>query len=452
MTQADPPSKKDDAFWILADRFLDGAASPEDEAQLGAWLKASPALARALAKRAWLDHEIESALMEQPLAEPETAPPASLSPKTARVKTAAVAATLPFPRRRLAWAAGVALAIGLGASSFASWQGRQKECPVLVGGGEAKWQGAAPAAGKRLGLGSAWVLASGTARLDWDNGATATVAAPACFRVEASGWFGGPGRLRLEEGDLWARCPKAARGFTVATPDGTFRDMGTEFTVMRGKTGPSALVVREGSVEAAPKSGAALLVRAGEAWQVGKVAPSTLNSQSLLIGPRAVWAYWDDDTAPPDGWEKPGFDDSRWKRGKGPFSWGAALGPSTEVKMRHASVSWFRTSFFAASPRRAWRLELAHDDGLAVFLNGKELLRDALPPGPLSARSVASAQPGEQIPPWWSTRYVDLPAGSLLPGENTLCAVSVQAEGQNRDGMLFSLLLKEAKAPVPAGK
>ena len=39
----------------------------------------------------------------------------------------------------------------------------------------------------------------------------------------------------------------------------------------------------------------------------------------LKAGNATVWKYFDDGAEPGAGWQKPGFDDSKWKSGKAPL-------------------------------------------------------------------------------------------------------------------------------------
>ena len=99
---------------------------------------------------------------------------------------------------------------------------------------------------------------------------------------------------------------------------------------------------------------------------------------------------------PPDGWRKPDFDDAGWVRTPGGF-W-----------ERHGALFCLRTRFTVTDPKAVTHLTLSarYAGGLAVYLNGVEVLRRHLPKGPLRPHTPADPYPRDA--------YVDA-KGLLLP-------------------------------------
>jgi len=85
-----------------------------------------------------------------------------------------------------------------------------------------------------------------------------------------------------------------------------------------------------------------------------------------------VWRYAT--TAPPPGWEQPGFDDRGWQQGAAGF--GTAGTPNTTVRtVWNRSDIWLRTEFaLDVAPRRA-ALRFYHDENAEFYLNGENILK-----------------------------------------------------------------------------
>ena len=99
--------------------------------------------------------------------------------------------------------------------------------------------------GSRLQVGQGLVLNSGTADIDFDDGATTEIRGPCEFRVAGSN------AGELTAGRLTAHVPPAAAGFAVNTPAVRVVDLGTEFGVLVENDGDTAEVhVFDGEVEA----------------------------------------------------------------------------------------------------------------------------------------------------------------------------------------------------------
>jgi hypothetical protein len=80
-----------------------------------------------------------------------------------------------------------------------------------------------------------------------------------------------------------------------------------------------------------------------------------------------AWRYMFDE--PPDGWAKPGFDDSSWK--EGPAGFGAEGTPGSVVRTVWSGKEiWIRREFELPSADGDLALLLHHDEDVEVYLNG----------------------------------------------------------------------------------
>ncbi|MGQ9662002.1 MAG: glycoside hydrolase domain-containing protein, partial [Kiritimatiellia bacterium] len=93
----------------------------------------------------------------------------------------------------------------------------------------------------------------------------------------------------------------------------------------------------------------------------------------------------------PEGWTLPDFNDELWVRAKGGFREGSSW---YDQSVRVACV---RGRFAVRDPSlvKGLHLSIKYMGGVAVYLNGKEIARQHLPAGPLSAETMAESYPDE---------------------------------------------------------
>jgi hypothetical protein len=149
-----------------------------------------------------------------------------------------------------------------------------------------------------------------------------------------------------------------------------------------------------------------------------------------------TWGYLDTGVAPEGDWTAPDFDDSTWAEGPGPLGYGddvateVAFGEDPEAKR---ITTWFRTTVTLddAAEVLAAELSLRRDDGVVVYLNGQEILRDNLPPGELTPDTLALISVNgnsESIPV-----TLDLDPALLLTGDNVLAVELHQIDAGSSD-------------------
>lgn len=131
-------------------------------------------------------------------------------------------------------------------------------------------------------------------------------------------------------------------------------------------------------------------------WDFAAVDLATQTPVTLLAA-GSQWRYWDRGVSPGDTWMETDFDDSGWDLGAAILGYGGdkettviSFGPDSNAKQ---ITAWFRCPFVVDDPNAlsAVQLELLRDDGARVYLNGRELLRDNLPSGTITATTRASA-------------------------------------------------------------
>lgn len=185
-----------------------------------------------------------------------------------------------------------------------------------------------------------------------------------------------------------------------------------------------------------------------ELRQVSPGTPGSANRdlvvETLVAVPTAsTWAYEDSGTDLGTAWREPGYDSSGWAQGPGPLGYGdnqtteLSYGPDSSDKH---TTAYFLTAFALDDP--AWAttatVGVRRDDGAAVYLNGVEVLRTALPEGELTHDTAASATASSTD----ETTYFafDVDPGLLTTGLNVLAAEVHQASSTSSD-LSFDLTL-----------
>ncbi|MDF1571936.1 MAG: CotH kinase family protein [Bacteroidales bacterium] len=103
---------------------------------------------------------------------------------------------------------------------------------------------------------------------------------------------------------------------------------------------------------------------------------------SMVITLGDEWRYDDSGQWPDEAWKDPGFDDSGWKTGFAELGYGdgdettvVSYGPDPDYK--HITTRFRKTfNIDDLSVYRAWEMRYKRNDGISVYLNGTEIIRD----------------------------------------------------------------------------
>lgn len=138
---------------------------------------------------------------------------------------------------------------------------------------------------------------------------------------------------------------------------------------------------------------------------------------------------------PPADWREVGFDDGDWHQdiggefsagdGRIPADWPLPVARCTDPFVPEVGLVAMRGKFVVKDPGKVARLTLAlaYRGGFAAYLNGKEVARAHLPPGPLAHDTPAEAYPldaffappddqGQRVPwHWWTHKEESFRAG-----------------------------------------
>ena len=161
---------------------------------------------------------------------------------------------------------------------------------------------------------------------------------------------------------------------------------------------------------------------------------------TAILERESQWSYWDAVDAPPADWHSPGFEPGGWKSGPGSFGFGDSR---ESTKFTAGRISYylrreFELSSESLAPGVGLRLSYARDDGLVIYVNGREVHRDNMPPGEI----FHATQAVETISSRNETllRHVSLPRSVVRPGRNAI-AVSVHQDRPSSSDVHFELSL-----------
>src|SRR6185369_9655082 len=156
----------------------------------------------------------------------------------------------------------------------------------------------------------------------------------------------------------------------------------------------------------------------------------------------SVWHFFDQGEALPPNWTTPGYDDSAWAEGPAPLGYGG--GERTTVaygdEFLKFTTTYFRTHFAASATTTLSNLALrvCFNDGVAVYLNGTEILRRNLIVG-AGFDDLATASNTEREQYWFS---FPVRPTLLHTGTNTL-AVELHRFAPDGPSLNFDLQLLE---------
>ena len=184
----------------------------------------------------------------------------------------------------------------------------------------------------------------------------------------------------------------------------------------------------------------------GNASAPGSLAVTT-TANNVITQSGATWSYRSTTTDPGTAWRQPGFDATSWAHGPSQLGWGnrgertvVPSGTVTQYYLRHVTVT-------NADAVGQLTLRVKRDDGIAVYLNGTEILRDNLPAGALTAATFASSRVSSTDGVTWKT--FTIPSGALVTGDNVIAA-EVHQDSATDSRAVFDLELLTGSTDITA--
>src|SRR5262249_8288424 len=172
-----------------------------------------------------------------------------------------------------------------------------------------------------------------------------------------------------------------------------------------------------------------------------RAAPSTL----IAFG--SAWKYLDNGTnLAPYPWTGLGFDDSAWASGPAPLGYGDVNGvifPATVVSYgpdgnNKYITTYFRRTINVGDPAAYTSLIFHYfrDDGVIIYVNGTEVIRNNLAPGAVDYRTLAATATDDG-----SQQFTNTVASSLLLSGNNVIAAEVHQAAVTSSDIFIDLEL-----------
>lgn len=147
------------------------------------------------------------------------------------------------------------------------------------------------------------------------------------------------------------------------------------------------------------------------------------NPWRTLVAPGAVWRYLDTGANAGTAWRATDFDETAWKQGPAQLGYGdddQATTINFGSSGNKRTTTYFRAAFDLTNAATAAELvaRLVFDDGVAVYLNGEEVVRaNLVAEAGFSVRASAANSDLENV--WLE---YPLPTGALREGRNVISA------------------------------
>jgi hypothetical protein len=176
------------------------------------------------------------------------------------------------------------------------------------------------------------------------------------------------------------------------------------------------------------------MTRAPVSIVVGTAPPPIAPVMQSLIAVESGWKFWDNVASPGPVWQLPDFDDSAWPSGMARFGWGldGENTTLTDGRVTHYFRRWFNVT--APSLLTELVFGLVRDDGAVVYLNGREIFRQNMPAGTVTAGTLASTTINPPEETMWFEAALATHGSGLLTGSNLVAVELHQSSGTSSDG------------------
>lgn len=119
------------------------------------------------------------------------------------------------------------------------------------------------------------------------------------------------------------------------------------------------------------------------------LASTGIKAQNVIFDKGTSWSYKDNNQAQPAGWNGKTYDISTWSVGNGPLGYGD---PVVTTINSGLYAAYFAKDFTVDLSTLSDNMELGvmRDDGIVVYLNGEEVVRDNMPAGTITFNTFSS--------------------------------------------------------------
>ncbi|RMZ59926.1 DUF839 domain-containing protein [Chryseobacterium nematophagum] len=119
------------------------------------------------------------------------------------------------------------------------------------------------------------------------------------------------------------------------------------------------------------------------------ISNSVFQAQTFIFNKNSSWNYKDNNQAQPDQWKEKTYDISSWSVGNGPLGYGDPVNTTINTGLLAAYFAK-DINVNLADLTDTMELGIMRDDGVVVYLNGEEIVRDNLPTGTITFNTPSS--------------------------------------------------------------
>ncbi|WP_449398272.1 hypothetical protein [Chryseobacterium wanjuense] len=175
------------------------------------------------------------------------------------------------------------------------------------------------------------------------------------------------------------------------------------------------------------------------------ISSSLFNAQTFIFNKNSSWKYNDSNTALAAQWKDTTYDVSAWSQGNAPLGYGD---PVTTTTATGLVTAYFAKDFTVNLNDLSSTMELGimRDDGIVVYLNGEEVVRDNMPAGTIDFTT-------------WSSTTIDgsaesvynvfsIPKSKFVNGNNRI-SIELHNRGASSSDLRIDAYLKTVATTTP---
>lgn len=171
---------------------------------------------------------------------------------------------------------------------------------------------------------------------------------------------------------------------------------------------------------------------------------SVIQAQTTIIDQGSVWSYNDKGVQLVSEWKNLDFDNSTWLSGAGPLGYGD---PVITTIAKPLNTAYFSKDFTVNLSDLTATMELGvmRDDGILVFLNGVEIVRDNLPAGLITYETLSNTTIDGANESLYN--IFSIPKSKFVQGVNRI-SIELHNRGASSSDLRMDAYLKNFVAPV----
>ncbi|MPS64579.1 MAG: twin-arginine translocation pathway signal protein [Chryseobacterium sp.] len=172
---------------------------------------------------------------------------------------------------------------------------------------------------------------------------------------------------------------------------------------------------------------------------------TVFHAQTFVFNKNSAWKYNDANTALADQWKDTNFDISAWSQGNGPLGYGD---PVTTTINNSLITAYFAKDFTVNLSDLSDTMELGvmRDDGIVVYLNGQEVVRDNMPTGTIAFSTLSSTTIDGAAESVYNV--FSIPKSKFVNGNNRI-SIELHNRGATSSDLRIDAYLKTVVSTTP---